>query len=104
MSYEPDKLLSAPERTVTCFQSVQGLDEALEREAVIRFQRGEAIPCLELRSVKVADMKEPRIRDLRQRCRQLGVDFENRGTKVENSLEVRRRSGRNRHHTKAVRQ
>ncbi len=99
---EPKDITDEPVRTVTCFEDVEEVEAALEREQVLGHQRGQAIPCLELRSIRPADMAKPRIRELRARCRQLGLSFELRGTKLERSREVRKRTKRNRKRTKMV--
>ncbi len=101
-SDEPKDLLVRPDRTVTCFESVAQMEEALEREAVIRFHQGQAVPCVELRSIKIKDLKQARVRALMHRCRAMGIVVEARGTKIERGREVRRRTKRNRAPTKPI--
>lgn len=104
VSDEPDDLFSEPQRTVTCFRTVENVEEALEREAVIRFHLGAALPCLELRSLTVREAASARIRDLKARCRQMGIAVLPKGSATEGSPAVTRRSKRNRTFTRRIHQ
>ncbi len=98
----PRDLLTAPGRTVTCFRTVADLEQALDREAVIQYHQGQAVPCQELRAITIRDLREPRIRELRDQCRRMGITVTPRGTKAESHREVIRRSKRNRTAAKVI--
>lgn len=104
VSQLPDNLLVEPRRHVTCFRTLAGLEEALEREAVIRYHQGQATPCGELRVMSTRERRSPGVRELQERCEAMGILIAPAPDTLGYELEISTRSKRNRTFTRRISQ
>ena len=102
-SDEPKDALEDPVRTVTCYKTVAEIAVALERERVLQYKYGMALPCQELRRISEKEWHRPTVLRLRAHCKAMGVDVEP-GLAKDAPVTLRKRAKRNRTIKRRIRQ